>query len=105
MHQLFLTTVVPRMEYTLPVWYKPVYSNDDVRRSGTVWIAKALGKVQRQATRLITGALRTTATDTLDFHSHLLSSRSEPGNGPRPRPSLKLGFVWLANQGRSAFQK
>ncbi|KAF7350204.1 hypothetical protein MVEN_01323400 [Mycena venus] len=70
--QLFQTVVVPRMEYALPVWYKPVSSNEDARRSGSVWVAKALGKVQRQATRLITGALRTTATDTLDFHANLL---------------------------------
>ncbi|KAF7372169.1 hypothetical protein MVEN_00076000 [Mycena venus] len=42
------------------------------RRAGTVWVAKALGKVQRQACKMITGALRTTATDTLDFHANLL---------------------------------
>ncbi|KAJ6472102.1 hypothetical protein C8R45DRAFT_836181, partial [Mycena sanguinolenta] len=70
--QLFLTAVVPRMEYVLSVWYRPVSSNEDARRSGMVWITKVLGKVQRQATHLITGALRMTATDTLDFHSHLL---------------------------------
>jgi ribonuclease HI len=70
--QLFQTVVVPRMEYALPVWYKPASSNEDARRTGTVWIAKALDKVQRMATRLITGALRTTATDTLDFHANLL---------------------------------
>jgi hypothetical protein len=64
MRQLFLTVVVHRMEYLLPVWYKLVSSNEDARRSGTVWIAKALGKVQRHAARLIMGALRTTATDT-----------------------------------------
>jgi hypothetical protein len=69
--QLFQTVVVPRMEYALPVWYKPVSSNEDARRTGTVWVAKALGKVQRLATRLITGALRTTATDTLDFHANI----------------------------------
>ncbi|KAK7007234.1 hypothetical protein R3P38DRAFT_3212925 [Favolaschia claudopus] len=50
MRQLFQTVVVPRMEYGLP----------------------ALGKVQRQACKLITGALRTTATDTLDFHANVL---------------------------------
>ncbi|KAK7029311.1 ribonuclease H-like domain-containing protein [Favolaschia claudopus] len=42
------------------------------QREGTVWVAKALGKVQRQACKLITGALRTTATDTLDFHANVL---------------------------------
>jgi hypothetical protein len=29
-------------------------------------------KVQRQACKMITGALRTTATDTLGFHAHIL---------------------------------
>jgi hypothetical protein len=72
MWQLSLTVVVPRMEYALPVRYRPVSPNEDVRRAGTVWIAKALGKVQRHATQLITGALRTTATDALDLHTNLL---------------------------------
>ncbi|KAJ7874055.1 hypothetical protein B0H14DRAFT_3437973 [Mycena olivaceomarginata] len=56
------TIVVPRMEYGLPVWYKPVSSNSDPRRM----------KVQRQACKLITVALRTTASDTLDFHANIL---------------------------------
>ncbi|KAJ7620887.1 hypothetical protein DFH06DRAFT_927830, partial [Mycena polygramma] len=70
--QLFQTVVIPRMEYALPVWYNPVSANTDARRTGRVWIANALGKVQRQAAKLITGALRTTATDTLNFHANLL---------------------------------
>ncbi|KAF7372603.1 hypothetical protein MVEN_00123200 [Mycena venus] len=70
--QLFLTIVVPRMEYALPVWYRPVTERAGARRTGTVWVSKALGKVQRQACKLITGALRTTATDVLDFHANLL---------------------------------
>ncbi|KAK7006698.1 hypothetical protein R3P38DRAFT_3214056 [Favolaschia claudopus] len=60
------------MEYGLPVWYKPVVEREGTRRAGTVWVAKALGKVQRQACKLITGALRTTATDVLDLHANLL---------------------------------
>ncbi|KAJ7100327.1 hypothetical protein C8R43DRAFT_1167842 [Mycena crocata] len=35
-------------------------------------VAKASGKVQRQACRLITGGFRTTATDALDFHANML---------------------------------
>ncbi|KAJ7926559.1 hypothetical protein B0H13DRAFT_1862192 [Mycena leptocephala] len=49
-----------------------VSANTDARRKGTVWIAKALVKVQRLAAKHITGALRTTATDTMDFHANLL---------------------------------
>ncbi|KAJ7203417.1 hypothetical protein B0H12DRAFT_977332, partial [Mycena haematopus] len=62
---------VPRMEYALPVWYRPVMEREHARRGGTVWIAKALGKVQRQACKLITGSLRTTATDTQNFHANI----------------------------------
>jgi hypothetical protein len=69
--QLFQTVVVPRMEYGLPVWYRSISSNSDEWRTGTVWVAKALGKVQRLASKVITGALRTMATDVLDFHANL----------------------------------
>jgi hypothetical protein len=70
--QLFQSIVVPRMEYALLVWYCPVTMRVDTRRAGAVWVAKALGKVQRQACKLITGALHTSATDTLDFHTRVL---------------------------------
>jgi hypothetical protein len=43
------------------------------REPSSVWISKALGKVQRLACKVITGALHTTATDVLDFHANLLS--------------------------------
>ncbi|KAJ7870050.1 hypothetical protein B0H14DRAFT_3576732 [Mycena olivaceomarginata] len=42
--KLFLTVVFPRMAYAMPVWYKLVSSSEDARKSGTVWMAKALGK-------------------------------------------------------------
>ncbi|KAJ7340821.1 hypothetical protein DFH08DRAFT_704200, partial [Mycena albidolilacea] len=62
--QLSQTVVVPRMEYVLPLWYCPVMEHESVRRSGTVWVTKVLGKVQQQVCKLITGLLRTTVTDT-----------------------------------------
>ncbi|KAF7354992.1 hypothetical protein MSAN_01414700 [Mycena sanguinolenta] len=68
----YSSLAVPRMDYALPVWYMSVSSNEHTRRAGTVWIAKTIGKVQRHAARLIIGALRTTATDVLDFHANLL---------------------------------
>jgi hypothetical protein len=70
-HQLFQTVVVPRMEYALPVWYRPVTAQEHARRSGTVWVAKVLGKVQQQACKLITGSLRTTASDTQNYHANI----------------------------------
>jgi hypothetical protein len=36
-----------------------------------VWIANTLGKVQWQACKLITGSLRTTATDTQNYHANI----------------------------------
>ncbi|KAJ7764123.1 hypothetical protein DFH07DRAFT_738443, partial [Mycena maculata] len=65
--QIFQSIVVPRM-----VCYKSVSSNTDARRRGSVWVTKALGKVQPQACKFITGALRTTATDTLYLHANIV---------------------------------
>ncbi|KAJ7608098.1 hypothetical protein DFH06DRAFT_911551, partial [Mycena polygramma] len=64
--QHFQTVVIPRMEYALPVWYKPVSANTDARRKGKVWTANALGKVQRQVAKMITGAPRTTASSSVE---------------------------------------
>jgi ribonuclease HI len=36
-----------------------------------VWVTKALGKVQQQVCKLITGSLRTTATDTENYHANI----------------------------------
>jgi hypothetical protein len=66
--RLFLTVVIPRMEYALPVWNRPVSTREGARHKGKVWwVAKALWKVQRQACKMITGALRTTGTP--DLHA------------------------------------
>ncbi|KAJ7198900.1 hypothetical protein B0H12DRAFT_1000638, partial [Mycena haematopus] len=60
------------MEYALLGWYKPISPNSDAHRSGSVWIAKALGKEQRQDCKLITEALCTAATDTLDLYANII---------------------------------
>jgi ribonuclease HI len=70
--QLFQTVVVLQMEYGLPVRYNPVSSNKDTQHKGTVWVAKALGKVQCLAARVITSVLHTTATNTLNMHTNIL---------------------------------
>ncbi|KAJ7314506.1 hypothetical protein DFH08DRAFT_716678, partial [Mycena albidolilacea] len=70
-HSYTCKLVVPRMEYALPVWYRPVMEREHARRNRTVWIAKALGKVQRQACKLITDSLRITATDTQNYHANI----------------------------------
>jgi ribonuclease HI len=70
--KLFRSVVILRMEYGLEVWYEPVRpSNNSKCKEGSVGLACRLGKVQRLAGRLITGAFKTTATDTLDYHAFL----------------------------------
>ncbi|KAJ3474388.1 hypothetical protein NLI96_g12485 [Meripilus lineatus] len=70
--QLYTAVVLPKIEYGLPVWFEPIRKVDEgKRRKGSVGIAKRIGKVQRIATRIITGGLRTTATDVLDYHAAL----------------------------------
>lgn len=70
--QLIRSVVQPKMEYGLVVFYNPVRGGGDgKRRKGAVGVAKKLGKVQRLAAKVITGGLRTTATEVLDFHAGL----------------------------------
>jgi hypothetical protein len=70
MRQLFHSVVCPRMEYGLSIWYEPIRpTSSSGRRKGSVGTAKKLGKVQRLAARLITGAFQTTASDSLYYHA------------------------------------
>lgn len=70
--QLFISVVVPRMEYGLAVFYEPVRMQDNGRRRGSVGVARRFGQVQRLAARLITGAFKTTSGEVLDIHAGLL---------------------------------
>ncbi|KAF8580754.1 hypothetical protein K439DRAFT_1261297, partial [Ramaria rubella] len=70
--QLFVSVVVPKMEYGLMVWYKPIYTSLDAKRqSGSVGLANCVGKVQRIAACLVTGGFKSTATDALEYHTFL----------------------------------
>ncbi|TFY62485.1 hypothetical protein EVJ58_g3830 [Rhodofomes roseus] len=61
------------MLYAAEVWLTPTYDvPGKSRRHGSVGAVQRLSRVQRQAALLITGAMRTTATDTLDAHANLL---------------------------------
>lgn len=71
--QLFQAVVVPKMEYGLPVWYTPVRQVEGSSRlKGSVGLARRLGKVQRVAALLITGAFKSTSSIALDYHAGLL---------------------------------
>lgn len=70
--QLYTVVVAPKMEYGLQVWYEPIREIPDCKRlKGSVSVANQLSKVQRLAAILTTGALRSTAADTLDYHAFL----------------------------------
>ncbi|KAL7280271.1 hypothetical protein ACG7TL_005184 [Trametes sanguinea] len=71
--QLYRSVVCPKVEYGIVVWYTPVQRReDDSRARGSVGIAKRIGRVQRLAALMITGAFRSTSTVVLDYHAGLL---------------------------------
>ncbi|CAG7855244.1 SubName: Full=Uncharacterized protein {ECO:0000313/EMBL:CCA77710.1}; Flags: Fragment [Serendipita indica DSM 11827] len=71
--QLFNSVAIPRITYAADIWYTPLYTKpDSARRMGSVAITKKLQAVQRRAAIGITGAIRTTAGDTLDAHLNML---------------------------------
>jgi len=72
MRQLYLAVGVPKMTYALDVWYTPPHKGIGKKRnSGSVTALRQMSKIQRIATIAITGALRSTATDTLDAHANI----------------------------------
>ncbi len=70
--QLFVAVVSPKLEYGLPMWYTPVVRCGTSRATGSVGIARRIGKVQRTAALMITGVFRSTPTVFLDYHAGLL---------------------------------
>ncbi len=72
MHQLYQSVVIPKVEYGLLAWYVPIQKAPTAKRSsGSVGVARRIGKVQRLAAKIIMGGFRTTSTDALDFHAVL----------------------------------
>src|ERR1700723_3573891 len=73
MRRLYLAVAVPKLTYTADIWYTPIHLEEGhTRRSGSIGITNQLGRVQRMGTLAITGALRSTATDTADLHANIL---------------------------------
>ena len=74
--RLIIGVAFPRMEYGLPAFYEPVHQSDTAPRlRGTIGTMKKFATVQHMASRIITGAFRTTAMDILDYHAGLAPTR------------------------------
>jgi hypothetical protein len=75
MCQLYTSVALPKLLYTVNVWFTPLHSsnsdNDNLRR-GSITTTKKLERVQHIVLLSMTGALRTTATDSLEAHTNLM---------------------------------
>lgn len=71
--RLYLAVAVPSMLYAADVFLNPTpAASRRQSTTGSVQAVKRLAQVQRQAAILITGAMRTTATDVMESHANLL---------------------------------
>lgn len=74
--RLVVGVALPRMEYGMPVFFEPTRrSTTPPRFRGSIGPARQFTTVQRMASRLITGAFKTTATSVLDYRSGLAPTR------------------------------
>ena len=73
MRLLYISVAIPKMTYALDVWYVPPHKKEGKRNnSGSVRALRSMGKIQRIATRAITGGLWTSPNDLLDTHAGVL---------------------------------
>ena len=71
--QLYNTVAVPGFTYRAEVWYTGLHKpKEEGNTKGSVAITNKLRSMQRKVASTITGALRTTAGDTLDAHASIL---------------------------------
>jgi ribonuclease HI len=68
MRRFYITVALPKMLYAASTFLKPI----DEGKPKLSQAVKQMTRVQRQAALQITGAMRTTATDVLNAHAHLL---------------------------------
>ena len=71
--QLYNMVAVPWFTYGAEVWYTSLYKpKEEGNMKGLVAITNKLRSIQCKVASTITGALRTTAGDTMDAHANLL---------------------------------
>ena len=73
MCQLYQSVAIPKFTYAADIWFRPLFkgnSTESIQR-GSKGIADRLTSVQRIAALSITGAMRTTPTDSLEAHANL----------------------------------
>lgn len=71
--RLFISVALPRMLYSIDVWYAPSsVEHREKRALGTAKVTHQLGTVQRAGALAITGGLRTSPTDALNANAYLL---------------------------------
>lgn len=69
---LYRAIAVPKYTYAADVWFTPLHRKEGQKRTtGSVNVVRKLTSIQRIATTAITGAMRTTATDTLEAHADI----------------------------------
>ena len=72
MRQLYSVVAIPKMMYVADIWCTPIYKREgSSKRGGSVGITEKLASIQQLASMAITGAMCTTATNTLDLHMGL----------------------------------
>ncbi|KAM5541945.1 hypothetical protein V8D89_004255 [Ganoderma adspersum] len=69
--QLFKAVICPKLEYSLPVWFTPICHQAGSRTTSSVGFTCRIGKVQRLAALMITGAFRSTSTAFIDYEAAL----------------------------------
>jgi hypothetical protein len=73
MRQLYQTVAIPKFTYGADIWFHPLFKQGShTMQQGSKGIAKCLTSVQRIAAISITGAMRSTPTDSLEAHANLL---------------------------------
>ena len=71
-HCLYMAVVIPKVEYVLPVWYMPLCASPSGGRThGSVGHTTAIGKLQRLACKLITGAFKSAPLDTIKMLAYI----------------------------------